>query len=187
MQPLNNACLVQKPSHPPDYREEPLVERLFETEEAPRGRTAVPPAEQPLAVRMRPATLAEFIDSCEQYFDAGGSIVEQPYQERLPEGMKRVYLTHDRVVGFTQQFPRGLVPPGTELPSSSKVFEPPEAPAFQDLRERAETEWVPELQRILGLEREHFVHHRQSLIEPGLGQTQGHFPCCRRQMKLPQP
>src|SRR5262249_54456756 len=80
-----------------------------------------------------------------------GAVVEQPSQERLPEGMKRVYLTHDRVVGFTQQFPRGLVPPGTELPPSSKVFEPPTAPAFQDLRERAETEWVPELQRILGL------------------------------------
>ena len=99
-------------------------------------------------------TLAAFIDSCEQYFDAEGSIVEQPYQERLPEGMKRVYLTHDRVVGFTQQYPRALVPPGTELPPSPKVFEPPTAPGFQDLRERAETEWVPELQRTLGLERE---------------------------------
>jgi hypothetical protein len=97
-------------------------------------------------------TLAALIDSCEPYFGGGGSIVEQPYQERLPEGMKRVYLTHDRVVGFTQQYPRGLVPPGTELPPSSKVFEPPDAAGFHDLRERAETEWVPELQRILGLE-----------------------------------
>jgi hypothetical protein len=68
--------------------------------------------------------------------------------------MKRVYLTHDRVVGFTQQYPRGLVAPGTELPPATKVFEPPDAPAFRDLRERAEGEWVPELQRILGLERE---------------------------------
>ena len=93
-------------------------------------------------------TLAEFVDTCRTY----APIVEQPYQERLPEGMKRVYLTHDRVVGFTQQYPRGLVPPGTELPASSKVFEPPDAPAFQDLRERAEGEWVPEMQRILGLE-----------------------------------
>ena len=96
--------------------------------------------------------LSEFIESCEPYLDGTGSIVEQPYQERLPEGMKRVYLTHDRVVGFTQQYPRGLVAPGTELPPSSKVFEPPEARGFQDLRERAETEWIPELQRILGLE-----------------------------------
>jgi hypothetical protein len=33
-----------------------------------------------------------------------------------------------------------------------KVFESPDAPGFQDLRKRAETEWVPEMQRILGLE-----------------------------------
>jgi uncharacterized protein DUF6815 len=101
-----------------------------------------------------PTTLTEFLDSCEPYFAGTGLIVEQPYQERLPDGMIRAYLTHDRVVGFTHQYPRGLVPPGTELPPSSKVFEPPTAPAYQDIRERAETEWVPELQRILGLERE---------------------------------
>lgn len=98
--------------------------------------------------------LAEFLDRCEPYFAGGGLMVEQPYQSRLPEGMKRVYLTHDRVVGFTQQYPRGLVAPGTELPESSKVFEPPTAPGFHELRVRAETEWVPELLRILRLERE---------------------------------
>jgi hypothetical protein len=98
--------------------------------------------------------LADFLDACEAYFAHGGVVVEQPYQARLPEGMKRVYLTHDRVVGFTQQYPRGLVPLGVETPQSSKVFEPPAAEAFQDLRARAETEWVPELQRMLGLTRE---------------------------------
>lgn len=92
--------------------------------------------------------LEEFLERCRDY----GAVVEQPYQQRLPEGMIRAYLTHDRVVGFTQQYPRGLVPPGTELPPSSKVFVPPEAPAYQDLRERVETEWLPELQRILGIE-----------------------------------
>jgi hypothetical protein len=96
--------------------------------------------------------LTEFLAGCELYFAGGGSIVEQAYQPRLPEGMKRVYLTHDRVVGFTQQYPRGLVPPGTKLPPSSKIFEPPTAPAFQELRVRAEEEWVPDLQRILRLE-----------------------------------
>jgi uncharacterized protein DUF6815 len=97
-------------------------------------------------------TLDGFLSVCDAYFAGSGLVVEQPYQSRLPEGMKRVYLTHDRVVGFTQQYPRGLVPPGTELPPSSKVFEPPEAPGFQDLRERAEAEWVPELQKVLDLE-----------------------------------
>jgi hypothetical protein len=97
-------------------------------------------------------TLAEFLDLCESYFAGFGVIVEQPYQPRLPEGMVRVYLTHDRVVGFTHQHPPGLVAPGTELPSPSKVFEPPTAPQYQDIRTRAESEWVPELRRILALE-----------------------------------
>ena len=44
----------------------------------------------------------------------------------------------------------------------------------------------PSLPPRLGLEREHFVHHRQCLVELGLGQTQGHLWCRHRQMKLPQ-
>jgi hypothetical protein len=99
--------------------------------------------------------LSAFLDSCGAYFSGSGVIVEQPYQPRLPEGMKRVYLTHDRVAGFTQQYPRGLVPPGVETPPFPRGFEPPTAPEFRDLLVLAETEWVPELQRILGLEREH--------------------------------
>jgi hypothetical protein len=65
--------------------------------------------------------------------------------------MTRVYLTHDRVVGFTHQYPRGLVSPDVELPPPLKVFEPPDAPAYQAIRQRVEDEWVPEMQRILGI------------------------------------
>jgi uncharacterized protein DUF6815 len=96
--------------------------------------------------------LGAFLDRCERYFSNAGLIVEQPYQPRLPDGMIRAYLTHDRVVGFTHQHPRGLLPPDVEVPPPSKVFEPPDAPAYQDLRSRVETEWVPELQRIVGVE-----------------------------------
>ncbi len=95
--------------------------------------------------------LADFLATCRDYFAGTGLLVEQPYQERLPEGMLRVYLTHDRVVGFTKQHPRGLLRPGVAVPPSSKVFEPPTTPAYQDVRRRAEEEWVPELQRLLGI------------------------------------
>lgn len=80
-----------------------------------------------------------------------GLVVEQPYQERLPEGMRRAYLTHDRVVGFTHQYVLGLVSPGVELPKSSKTFDPPADPRYEELRARVE-EWIPEMQQILGLE-----------------------------------
>jgi hypothetical protein len=79
-------------------------------------------------------------------------MVEQPYQERLPEGMIRAYLTHDNVVGFTHQYPRALMPPGHEDRPAGKEFEPPSAPAYQQLRDRLEAEWVPEMQAILGLD-----------------------------------
>jgi len=95
--------------------------------------------------------LTDFVARCEPYFSGTGLIVEQPYQERLPEGMIRAYLTHDRVVGFTHQHPRALLPPDADVPPSTKVFEPPTGPGYRDLRLRVETEWVPELQRILGL------------------------------------
>ena len=40
----------------------------------------------------------------------GGLLVEQPFQERIGEGMIRAYLTHDEVVGFAHQYPGGLRP-----------------------------------------------------------------------------
>jgi hypothetical protein len=79
-------------------------------------------------------------------------LVEQPYQARLAEGLIRVYMTHDRVVGFTHQYPRGLMPPDEASLPSTKVFELPSAAAHRALRERMESEWVRELQDLLELE-----------------------------------
>ncbi len=92
--------------------------------------------------------LVEFLERCAQYFDRGGLMVEQPFQPRLSEGMIRVYLSHDKVVGFAHQYPRGLMPPGPP-PPAAKVFELASAPQYRALRARMESEWVPELQRIV--------------------------------------
>src|SRR5436190_1598770 len=61
------------------------VERLFETEEAPRGRTSVPPSDQPLAVRMRPTTLAEFIG--QEHLLGDGSALRTALEEGRPHSM----------------------------------------------------------------------------------------------------
>jgi hypothetical protein len=95
-----------------------------------------------------PMSIDDFLDLCKPY----GLMVEQPYQPRLPEGMVRAYLTHDRVVGFTHQRPRGLLPPDVEPLPSSKVFEPADEPRYRALRARVEDEWVPEMQRVLAIE-----------------------------------
>lgn len=91
-------------------------------------------------------TLAEFAERCASCFAIDGSVmVDQPYQPRLGEGMMRAYLSHDRVVGFTRQYPRGLMPPGRDDRPMGKLFEPATAPAYADLRARLEQEWVPQL------------------------------------------
>lgn len=92
--------------------------------------------------------LGEFLNRCAQYFDGDGLMVDQPFQPRLAEGMIRAYLVHDRVVGFTHQYPRGLMPSGPDDRPASKIFEPAEAPAYARLRRLLEAEWVPALQEI---------------------------------------
>jgi hypothetical protein len=94
----------------------------------------------------------QFLEICAPYFDDGSPMVEQPYQPRLPEGMIRAYLVHDRVVGFTRQFPRGLMPPGEDDRPTSKLFEPASADPYRRLRSLLEERWVPELLEILGLD-----------------------------------
>jgi hypothetical protein len=79
-------------------------------------------------------------------------MVEQTFQPRLAEGMIRVYLTHDRVVGFAHQYPRGLLPPDAQAAPSGKLFEPASAVAYSDLRSRMESDWVPQMQKILNIE-----------------------------------
>jgi putative ATPase len=45
----------------PDGCQNRVVERLFDLNDKPRGRTGVPLADQPLATRMRPTSLGEFV------------------------------------------------------------------------------------------------------------------------------
>jgi putative ATPase len=61
------------------------VERLFESEETPRGRTSVPAEDQPLAVRMRPASLAEFIG--QEHLLGEGSSLRSALEEGRPHSM----------------------------------------------------------------------------------------------------
>jgi len=93
-----------------------------------------------------------FLVRCKPYFVGSGLMVDQPFQPRLGEGMIRAYLVHDRVVGFTHQYPRGLLSPGTSAGPSGKVFEPASTPAYATLRGRLESEWVPQMQELLEID-----------------------------------
>jgi putative ATPase len=61
------------------------VERLFELDNGPRGRTAVPAPDQPLAARMRPATLGEFVG--QEHLLERGSALRTAIEEGRPHSM----------------------------------------------------------------------------------------------------
>lgn len=101
--------------------------------------------------------LGDFYRVCAPYFSVGGRMIDQEYQERLPEGMVRCYLTHDRVVGFGHQAINALYPapagaPPTQAPQPGpRLYHPPSLPPFQALKSKLEIEWVPAAQRLFGI------------------------------------
>jgi hypothetical protein len=108
----------------------------------------------------RTLPLPEFIVSCAAYFADGGCIVEQPFEERLPDGMIRCYMGADKVVGFGHQFIKALLPPppeGAASPAAQpgpRIMHPATAPQFQALRRSMEAEWVPQMMQLFGIPRD---------------------------------
>jgi hypothetical protein len=94
------------------------------------------------------------------YFAGSGRMIDQPYQERLPEGMIRCYMVVDQVSGFGHQAINALYPPPPGSPPEAapqpgpRLYYPPETPEFQKIRARMEQEWVVDLRSCLGLRKE---------------------------------
>ncbi|MDX6672161.1 MAG: putative ATPase [Solirubrobacteraceae bacterium] len=61
------------------------MDRLFESDDAPRGRTPVPPEEAPLPVRMRPATVDEVVGQA--HLLGPGSALRRAIEEGRPHSM----------------------------------------------------------------------------------------------------
>ncbi len=104
--------------------------------------------------------MTAFLALCEQYFAAGGSMVDQAWQSRLNEGMYRCYLVHDQVAGIGFQAINALYPasPGadaTDAPQPGpRLYYPPTMPEAQPLKRKLEGEWLPAMRRLLNLDRE---------------------------------
>jgi hypothetical protein len=102
--------------------------------------------------------LSEFFKRCEPYFAGDGKMIDQAYQARLPEGMIRCYLVHDKVTGFGHQAINALypappgAPPDAAPQPSPRYYHPPTVPAFQPLKHQLEQQWVPALQRLLEID-----------------------------------
>ena len=103
-------------------------------------------------------SLDRFLARCETYFAGDGIIIDQPYQARLPDGMIRCYVAADKVVGFGHQLIKALIPPPPEGPDAPqaqpgpRTMHGPDAVAFQGLREKMESEWIPQMMQTLDIE-----------------------------------
>jgi hypothetical protein len=103
-------------------------------------------------------SLNEFLARCAVYFAEDDAVIEQPFVSPEPDGMVRVYMGADRVVGFGHQYVKALVGPkrpGEAAPQSApRRYHPNTLPQFQAVRRLMESEWTPQLLEILGIERE---------------------------------
>jgi len=100
-------------------------------------------------------TLAEFLERCVEYFD-DGSVVDQPFQMRLNEGVVRCYMAGDRCAGFGQQKVKALVDePAARALAGPRLYTSKDDPRFQRLRGLMENEWTPQLCSLLNIPRRH--------------------------------
>lgn len=90
------------------------------------------------------------------YFESGGCMFAQPFQERIGEGMVRIYMVRDEVAGFGHQAAVALAPESAdgELPDMGpRLYYPPDDPQFSGIRERMQARWLDELTDCLKVSR----------------------------------
>lgn len=101
-------------------------------------------------------TLGEFVERCRAYFSWSDVLVDQEYQRRLADGLVRCYFSHDELVGFCRQWPKGLLDAHPASPSDDErrgsEMQGPDAPGLESLRRRCEDEWVPQMAGLLALD-----------------------------------
>ena len=103
--------------------------------------------------------LNAFLNLCKPYFEAGGGMIDQPYQARLTDGMIRCYLVGDNVAGFGEQLVNALYPApagasAADAPQPGpRLYYPPTRPDFQRLKQKLEHEWIAHLCARVGVAR----------------------------------
>jgi hypothetical protein len=102
--------------------------------------------------------LRDFVERCRPYFENGGLMIDQPFIERLPEGMIRCYLVGTTIKGFGHQAINALYPAAPGAPSDAapqpgpRLYTGPDDPRFQRLKGLMEEAWVPALLRVVGVD-----------------------------------
>lgn len=98
-------------------------------------------------------TLDDFLRHCAEYFE-GGSVIDQPFQARLSEGVVRCYMAGDRCAGFGHHKVKALVDsPAGRAGAGPRLYTSNAEPRFQRLRRLMEDEWTPQLTSLLDIAR----------------------------------
>lgn len=92
-----------------------------------------------------------FVKRCAGYF-ADGCVVDQPYQQRLKEGVVRCYMAGGRCAGFGAQNVKALVEPESARDAGPRLYSSNSDPRFQNLRRLMEDEWTPQLVSLLHMQ-----------------------------------
>jgi hypothetical protein len=98
--------------------------------------------------------LVDFLMRCEAYFKDDGCLIDQPFQPRLPDGMIRCYMGADKVIGFGHQLIKALIeaPPNSEAATPGpRIMHAASAPEFQALRAKMESDWTPQMMKLLDI------------------------------------
>jgi hypothetical protein len=101
--------------------------------------------------------MEDFFTLCHPYFAQGGAMIDQPYQERLHEGMIRCYVVGGQVAGFGEQLINALYPAPAGRPSSQapepgpRLYFPADRADFQGLKLKLERDWIAQMCELLAI------------------------------------
>jgi hypothetical protein len=97
--------------------------------------------------------LGAFLERCAEYFE-DGSVIDQPFQARLSEGVVRCYMAGDRCAGFGHQKVKALIDaPAARAGAGPRLYTSNVDARFQRLRSLMEDEWTPQLISLLDIPR----------------------------------
>jgi hypothetical protein len=98
-------------------------------------------------------TMDDFLRRCAEYFE-DGSVIDQPFQPRLSEGVVRCYMAGDRCAGFGHHKVKALIDsPAARSGAGPRLYTSNADSRFQRLRRLMEDEWTPQLTALLDIPR----------------------------------
>ena len=97
-------------------------------------------------------TLESFLGRCAEYFE-NGSVVDQPFQPRLGEGVVRCYMAGDRCAGFGYHKVKALVDsPDARSEAGPRLYTSNADSRFQRLRRLMEDDWTAGMMKTLDID-----------------------------------